>query len=378
VSKTYDATIKGLHEYNYDIKIGLLTTKDAYTSGLKPSRAIREALEFAAKNVIDTINSETPPSDPPPPPPSSGNDSNDDDHGLYSAANLTDAERDFLGLEVDDVVLGPDAQDLSDNSGGGNDDGGKPPIILDLDGDGVELVDIDDSTAFFDINGDGFRTHMGWAAADDGFLAYDIGKEGVISEGPEISFVSYVEGAQTDLEGLAYFDTNNDGVLNADDAEWSKFGVWQDLDQDGETDDGEFKPLADWNIESISLTSDGVEEDIGSNHVFGTGSYTLTSGETRDIADTSLATSQVGYQTHSDGSFEIQADDSSGTYMDGGFSDLEMDLGKLGYMAGFGFDGADKLTAGVAADVLTFDPSLYSGRTISGKNLITCSSRDLI
>ena len=42
--------------------------------------------------------------------------------------------------------------------------GGVPPIIIDLDGDGVELVSLAHSTAFFDIDKDGFRENMGWAA----------------------------------------------------------------------------------------------------------------------------------------------------------------------------------------------------------------------
>ncbi len=41
---------------------------------------------------------------------------------------------------------------------------------------------------------------------DDGLLTYDKDGDGTIGDGDEISFVSYVEGAQTDLEGLAYFD----------------------------------------------------------------------------------------------------------------------------------------------------------------------------
>ena len=203
---------------------------------------------------------------------------------------------------------------------------------------------------------------MGWAAATDGFLAYDkenLGEDGhgIIRDHDELSFVSYVEGAQTDLEGLKFFDDNGpnsegDGVLDNQDSQWAKFGVWQDLDQDGETDAGEFTSLDDWNITSISLTSDDVEEAIGSNHVFGTGSYTLTGGGTRDFYDASLATSQIGYKTKTDGSFELQAEYGSDIYLDGRFSDLNADLGQLGYFAGFGFDGTDILSSGQSSDTL--------------------------
>ncbi|MYD23393.1 MAG: hypothetical protein F4X04_14335 [Holophagales bacterium] len=166
------------------------------------------------------------------------------------------------------------------NTGGnenGGGDGGKP-IVLDLDGDGVELVPLEESTAFFDINGDGYRERMAWASADDGFLAYDKDGDGQIAAHDELSFVSYVEGARTDLEGLRHFDTDGDGQLDPDDAEWSLFRVWQDLDQDGESDPAELRSLDEEGIESISLTSDGVKRTVAGNTVFGEGEYVTRDG----------------------------------------------------------------------------------------------------
>ncbi len=167
------------------------------------------------------------------------------------------------------------------------------PIVVDLDGDGVELVSLEDSTAFFDINGDGWRNHVGWAAADDGILAYDGDNNGLIELKSEIAFVDYVEGAETDLEGLAYFDTNNDGELTSLDDEWNSFSIWQDLDQDGVTDTGELKSLNSLGIFSISLTSDGQEQQIEGNHVYGIGTYTDLNG-TSDLADVSFDYSVYG------------------------------------------------------------------------------------
>ncbi|MDE0408366.1 MAG: hypothetical protein OXN81_10950, partial [Alphaproteobacteria bacterium] len=165
----------------------------------------------------------------------------------------------------------------SDSNGDG-DSGDSKPIMLDLDGDGVELVPLEESTAFFDINGDGYRERMAWASADDGFLAYDKDGDGRIAAHDELSFVSYVEGARTDLEGLRHFDTDGDGLLDPDDAEWSQFRVWQDLDQDGESDPAELRSLDEEGIESISLTSDGVERKVAGNTVFGEGEYVTRDG----------------------------------------------------------------------------------------------------
>jgi len=164
--------------------------------------------------------------------------------------------------------------DAPDSNANGDDGGGTgKPIVLDLDGDGVELVPLEESTSFFDINGDGYRERMAWASADDGFLAYDKDGDGRIAAHDELSFVSYVEGARTDLEGLRHFDTDGDGRLDPDDAEWDLFRVWQDLDQDGESDPGELRSLDEAGIRSISLTSDGIRRTVAGNTVFGEGEY---------------------------------------------------------------------------------------------------------
>jgi hypothetical protein len=54
------------------------------------------------------------------------------------------------------------------------------PLILDLDGDGIELSSLVNSTAFFDLDADGFHEHTGWVSADDGILAIDSNGNGVI------------------------------------------------------------------------------------------------------------------------------------------------------------------------------------------------------
>ena len=63
---------------------------------------------------------------------------------------------------------------------GGDDDsdsgGGGKPIVLDLDGDGVELTSLDESSAFYDINGDGYLYNLGWAGADDGLACLRQGR----------------------------------------------------------------------------------------------------------------------------------------------------------------------------------------------------------
>ena len=216
------------------------------------------------------------------------------------------------GYDCNDGIAGDggvgDCGDAFGGGSGGGGGGGGKPIVLDLDGDGVELVDIDASTAFYDINGDGFRSHIGWVAADDGLLAYDKNSDGVIQDGDEISYVGYVEGARTDLEGLVHFDTDKNGVLDANDAEWAKFGVWQDTDQNGTSGNNEFQYLDTAGISAITLASDGVQAEVGGNIIFGIGSYSLNDGTTADFADVAFGGSSSGLQLQGDDGFEVQVE----------------------------------------------------------------------
>ncbi len=47
------------------------------------------------------------------------------------------------------------------------------PLILDLDGDGIELIALSGSSAHFDYGQDGFAERTGWVAPDDGILVID-------------------------------------------------------------------------------------------------------------------------------------------------------------------------------------------------------------
>jgi hypothetical protein len=119
------------------------------------------------------------------------------------------------------------------------------PIVLDLGDDGIEANIA--GSVFFDFDDDGYDERTAWAAADDAFLVIDLaadgaaGGDGRIDQAKELAFPNWLPEAErdgtSDLEALAQaFDSNVDGVLNAGDARWGEFRVWQDKNQNGVVD----------------------------------------------------------------------------------------------------------------------------------------------
>ena len=88
------------------------------------------------------------------------------------------------------------------------------PLILDLDGDGIELVSVADSTAFFDMNVDGFAERTGWVNKDDGLLVIDTNGNDRIDDGSEL--FGDQAGFAHGFAQLAALDTNQDGVMDAE------------------------------------------------------------------------------------------------------------------------------------------------------------------
>lgn len=279
------------------------------------------------------------------------------------------------------------------------------PILLDLDGDGdVDLESIVTSVAQFDIDNDGFEERMTWIGADsetgqveDGFLVADMDGDGDISSS-ELAFAHLTEDPiDTDLEAFStLFDSNSDGSVNAQDADWSKLRVWVDGDRDGEVDAGELRTLADEGITSIDVDQETgdwvpVEEmnlaqlaqfgarasDIGIISSPGTGDrlaaflpegavlYGVTrftiNGETRLAADMGLLHDADGYQSTTDANGNtVVTREAGGAVLDvTGSVGVSVNLAADGYDAAYGGDGADTIAVGHSDDS-------YGGAVVTG------------
>ena len=133
------------------------------------------------------------------------------------------------------------------------------PLVLDLDGDGIETTTLNGSNSFFDLDNNGLAENTSWVGADDGLLALDRNQNGVIDNANELfgdqTLLSDGETyASSGFAALAEFDLNEDGRIDANDTIYALLRIWRDLDGDGLTDAGELKTLLELGIVSIGLS----------------------------------------------------------------------------------------------------------------------------
>ncbi|KCZ64445.1 hypothetical protein L53_16540 [Hyphomonas sp. L-53-1-40] len=168
---------------------------------------------------------------------------------------------------------------------------GIKPIVFDLDGNGVSLINPGNSPILWDANGDGAEDRMGWVGGGDGFLALDRNEDGLIDPVSEISFVNDLPGATTDLEGLRAYDSNQDGWLDAADQNFGHFLVWRDVNSNAISETGEMSSLTDIGIARIHLEHEpGTASDTGyfSNRVFGEALFQWSNGSFGRLGDVEL------------------------------------------------------------------------------------------
>ncbi len=164
------------------------------------------------------------------------------------------------------------------------------PIILDLDGKGVETLTAAESHSGFDIDGDGIGDDTSWFGPSDGMLFLDRDGNGTVSDAREFNFVNDLVGARSDLEGLVAFDSNKDGLLSSLDAQFTEFKLWQDLDGNGIAELSEILSLNQAGIFSINLTGTAVNSkfQFGDSVIVNKGNYTRIDGSTREFLDVAL------------------------------------------------------------------------------------------
>jgi VCBS repeat-containing protein len=171
----------------------------------------------------------------------------------------------------------------------------RDPIILDLDGNGLETVGLA-SNVYFDHDGDGVLTKTGWAGKNDALLVWDRNANGSIDTGAELfgDFTVLPNGAlaPNGFAALAALDVNGDGVLDASDPAFAELKLWRDASQDGVSQNDEFITLAEAGIVSLNLAHILKNQGLANGNVLSReGSFTRADGSTSAMGEFRLATS---------------------------------------------------------------------------------------
>ena len=200
-----------------------------------------------------------------------------------------------------------DPSDWKDWQGEVNRDGnahGYDPLILNLDGKGIQTIAPSSVSTRFDHNADGIATATGWTAAGNGILALDLDKNGKIDSGKEIfgnhSVLSNGATAAHGYAALAELDSNNDGKVNALDKAFNELRVWIDANSDGISQVSELHTLMSLDIQSLNLEHQENSKDLGNGHrLTHIGSYTKTDGTTGEMGDVEFAANRL-YSRYTD------------------------------------------------------------------------------
>lgn len=160
------------------------------------------------------------------------------------------------------------------------------PLVLDLDGDGIELSHVKDGV-MFDIDADGVKDQTAFVTGGDAFLALDRNANGSIDDGSEL--FGDQNGAIDGFEELRKYDSNEDGVINREDDVFDKLRLFSDDNRDGLTQLDEIHTLQQKRIEAILLDSaHDVDYDVNENPIIKAGSYVLKDGSEHRLADALL------------------------------------------------------------------------------------------
>ena len=163
------------------------------------------------------------------------------------------------------------------------------PLVLDLDGGGIDLTNIANSSTHFDVNNNGFAEKTGWVTAGEGILFVDQNRDNFVQSN---ELLGNSTGHANGFLALAEYDSNADGKITAEDARYSDIKVWVDTNGNGFSEEGEIATLNDLSITEIDLNFNEADYQIEGNSI-GQESTFIINGNTRGIVDVYFQTDQT-------------------------------------------------------------------------------------
>ena len=214
------------------------------------------------------------------------------------------------------------------------------PLVLDLDGDGIETVAAAQfGGVLFDHENNGVRISSGWVKPDDGLLVADRNGNGVIDNGNELfgdnTLLDDGSRAPNGYAALAEFDSNGDGKVNADDTGFSALRVWRDLNSDGVSDGGELFTLQELSIESLDLAYRNTSTHLGGgNTLVQTGSFNKVDGTKGTMGDVNFSVNRLYSRYNPDVELTAEQRQTANLKGIGGLPDLQLAAAGYDELAG--------------------------------------------
>jgi len=136
------------------------------------------------------------------------------------------------------------------------------PIVIDLDGDGIEILPVYRGVNF-DLYNVGRIQATAWPAPDDGFLVLDRDGNGKITNGGEF----FGNARQDGFTHLTSLDVNADGYITDLDPVWDELAVWQDINTDGVSQLNELLTLSKLGLRAIPVVGNGITMRDGNTRI---------------------------------------------------------------------------------------------------------------
>ncbi len=194
-----------------------------------------------------------------------------DNAGLLSAAYIS-ALSDLA--EVAGILVGMVEASIED------------PLVLDLNGDGVQTISIEVSQADFNLTEEqGLSFDHGWVSSEDAFLALDKNGNGVIDDINEL----FGSSTRSGFSELSDYDSDGNGLIDIADPSFAALLLWSDTNGDGISQQDELTSLSEKEIASISLDFEKTSIENNGNIITELGSFTYENGETGGVADVGLS-----------------------------------------------------------------------------------------
>ena len=264
------------------------------------------------------------------------------------------------------------------------------PLVLDLNGDGVQLTDYATQPVLFDSDHDGGSLEItGWVSAQDGIVVHDLNGDGVINDMSETLSEYYNgtvgtggdPGSQPFANGfaaLASLDSNLDGKFDSADTLFATLRVWVDANSDGKTDAGELKTFSELGITQINLANTAQSGEVrDGNEVLASGTF-VQSGQTKEALAANFLANPNGHTFTASGTGTIVNTQGGVTsYVTQSATGEVMDAAVKGVANLYGAQGSDTLIGDANNNWLAGGPGSDTFNAGAGDDVLLIDGSDL-